>query len=553
MPVNTITGRAPGEMLLCKVNVRRNLFEYRFFVDFLKRDIAFETAGEYLEIFQTEGAEDLPDLFLVIAAFNEQTLRFMLLGGQTSVPRQNDTILGAGNANDLLVFICVRIRDVEAQYPKPPRELTHHHIGNKPGVLHGIIQGQTSESPISLDNPRTKLGDSTSVPELSQMKRQAEVVIIGGGVVGLSIAHHLAKRGMTDVVVLEKESMVGAGSTGRCAGGFRHQFSTEINIRLSLLSVSKLEHFAEELDQAIDFYQDGYLFLLQTPEDVASFRENVRLQRRLGIPVDFLQPDEIGRVLPDMEITIGDVRAATYCAIDGVSDPAGVTEGYRRAAVRSGVMISTDQEVVGIDIEHGRVTGVRTKTDRVSTGTVVNAAGPYAAVIGKMAGVDIPVVPLRRFIWTTKPFAKAPQRWTLVVDFSSGFYFHRESGGVLFGMGNREESPTFHLGVDWDFFDRVMEVAVHRFPPIADAAIKNAWAGSYETSPDAHPILGRVGGLDGFILANGFSGHGFQHAPAVGELIAEEILDGKAHTLDISPLRIQRFTKGSTTVEMNVV
>jgi sarcosine oxidase subunit beta len=170
-----------------------------------------------------------------------------------------------------------------------------------------------------------------------------------------------------------------------------------------------------------------------------------------------------------------------------------------------------------------------------------------------MAGIDIPVVPLRRFIWTTKPFAKAPQRWTLVIEFTTGFYFHRESGGVLFGMGNREEAPTFDVSVDWEFFDKVMEVAIHRFPPVADTAIKNAWAGSYETSPDAHPILGRVSGISDFILANGFSGHGFQHAPAVGQLIAEEILDGKAHTLDISGLSLERFRKGSTEVEMNVV
>jgi sarcosine oxidase, subunit beta len=385
------------------------------------------------------------------------------------------------------------------------------------------------------------------------MRRTAEVVIIGGGVIGLSIAYHLARGGMTDVVLLEKESMVGTGSTGRCAGGFRHQFSTEVNIRLSLLSVSKLEHFAEELEQQIDFHQDGYLFLLQKPEDIESFRQNVSLQRRLGVPVEFIQPEEIPRVLPNTEVTTEDILGATYCGKDGISDPAGVTEGYRKNALRLGVTISTDQEVIGIDVDGGRISGVRTKTEHISASTIVNAAGPYAGIVGKMAGIDVPVVPLRRFIWTTKPFPKAPQRWTLVVDFSTGFYFHRESGGVLFGMGNREEAPTFDLGIDWDFFDKVMEAAIHRFPPIADTAIKNAWAGSYETSPDAHPILGRVPGLDGFVLANGFSGHGFQHAPAAGQLIAEEILDGKAHTLDISPLTIQRFAKGSTEIEKNVV
>jgi sarcosine oxidase subunit beta len=385
------------------------------------------------------------------------------------------------------------------------------------------------------------------------MKRTAEVVIVGAGVVGLSIAYHLARLGVKDVVVFEKEAMVGTGATGRCAGGFRHQFSSEINIRLSLLSINKLQHFTEELGQPIDFHQDGYLFLLQDPRDVESFRRNVALQTGMGIPVEFIAPIDIERVLPNIELNIDDVLAATYCAKDGVSDPAGVTEGYRSGAQRLGVTISTEEEVVGIETDGGHVRGVRTAKGHILAPSVVNAAGPYAAAIGKMAGIEVPVVPLRRFIWTTKPFPKAPQRWTLIVDFSTGFYFHRESGGVLFGMGNREEAPTFDLNVDWKFFDKVMETAMHRFPPIGDAAIKNAWAGSYETTPDAHPILGRVPGLEGFILANGFSGHGFQHAPAVGELIAEEIVDGRSHTLDISCLTINRFAKGSTALELNVV
>src|SRR3989475_13330712 len=156
----------------------------------------------------------------------------------------------------------------------------------------------------------------------------------------------------------------------------------------------------------------------------------------------------------------------------GVSDPAGVTEGYRRSALRLGAAIATSQEVTGIQVEGGRVVGVQTRTDRISTSTVVNAAGPHARVVGKMAGIDVPVVPLRRFIWTTKPFPKAPGRWTLVVDFSTGFYFHRESGGVLFGMGNREEAPTFDLSVAWSCFAKVLEAALHRFPPLVRGAVK---------------------------------------------------------------------------------
>ena len=386
------------------------------------------------------------------------------------------------------------------------------------------------------------------------MKKSGECVIVGGGVVGLSIAYHLARRGMTDVVVLEKESMVGSGSTGRCAGGFRHQFSTAANICLSMLSIGKLASFQEEMEQPLDFHQDGYLFLLDKERDVAAFEKNVALQRSLGIPVEMLQPQEIAKVLPGTELKLDDILAATYCGKDGVSDPAGVTEGYRRNAVRLGVSVETDREVVGIDVDGRRVRGVRLREDRISAPIVVNAAGPHAAAVGQMAGVEVPVVPLRRFIWTTRPFEKAPSRWTLVIDFGTGFYFHRESGGVLFGMGNREESPSFDLTVDQEFFGNVVtEVATTRFPPLADAEIQTSWAGSYETSPDANPILGRVPGLDGFIVANGFSGHGFQHAPGVGQLIAEEILDGRATTLDISPFSISRFEGGEIEAEGGVV
>jgi sarcosine oxidase subunit beta len=359
---------------------------------------------------------------------------------------------------------------------------------------------------------------------------------------------------MADVVVLERESMVGTGSTGRCAGGFRHQFSTEANIRLSLLSVDKLLRFPEELDQPLDLHQDGYLFLLDNEADVATFRKNIELQRRLGLPVELLAPNEISSVLPDTDLLVDDILAASYCGKDGVSDPGGATEGYRKNAVRLGARIETGREVTAVDLSGGRVRGVRTADGAIATPLVVNAAGPHAATVGRMAGVDVPVVPLRRCIWTTDPFSGAPARYTLVIDFSTGFYFHRESNGVLFGMGNRDEPPTFDLDVDPKFFrDVVAETAATRFPPLAEAGIRSSWAGSYETSPDANPILGRVPGVEGLILANGFSGHGFQHAPGVGQLIAEEIVDGSASTLDISSFSIARFAEGGAEAESGVV
>ncbi|HXV77434.1 MAG TPA: FAD-binding oxidoreductase [Candidatus Polarisedimenticolaceae bacterium] len=387
------------------------------------------------------------------------------------------------------------------------------------------------------------------------MRTTAECVVVGGGVVGLSIAYHVAARGMTDVVVLERERMVGTGSTGRCAGGFRHQFSNEANVRLSLLSIDKLKRFAVEMDQPLDLHQDGYLFLLCEPAQVATFEAQVELQRRLGVAARMLRPEEIAAVLPGTELGIDDVLAASYCPDDGVSDPAGVTEGYRRNATRLGVRIETGCEVTGVDVARGRVTGVDTSDGRrIAAPCVVNAAGPHAAAVGRMAGVDVPVEPARRFIWTTHPFAGAPLRFTLVIDFSTGFYFHRESGGVLFGMGNRAEPPSFSLDVDEEFFESVViEVGMRRLPALADAGIRAAWAGSYEMSPDANPILGRVAGVDGFVLANGFSGHGFQHAPGVGQLIAELITDGAATSADLSPFSIDRFDGRALRAELGVV
>jgi sarcosine oxidase subunit beta len=387
------------------------------------------------------------------------------------------------------------------------------------------------------------------------MRTTASCVIVGAGVVGLSIAYHLAARGLRDLLVLEREPLVGTGSTGRCAGGFRHQFSREANVRLSLLSIAKLERFREEMDQPIDFHQDGYLFLLRADQDVASFRCSAEMQRRLGVPVELLTADRIGDVLPGVELDLEGVLAASYCPRDGISDPGGVTEGYRRNAVRLGVAVETNREVVGIDVERGRVRSVRLADgERIATGQVVNAAGPHAAAIGHMAGVEVPVVPLRRFIWTSGPFEGAPSRFTLVIDFSTGFYFHREGDGVLFGMGNRDEPPTFDLTVDEAFFEEtVAPLAASRFPALARAGLRSAWAGSYETSPDANPILGRVPRVEGLFLANGFSGHGFQHAPGVGQLLAEEILDGAAHTLDLSPFSIERFAADDRQAELGVV
>jgi sarcosine oxidase subunit beta len=378
-----------------------------------------------------------------------------------------------------------------------------------------------------------------------------DVVVVGGGIIGTSIAYHLARLGAGSVVLLERETMLGTGSTGRCAGGFRLQFSTEINIRLSLLSLPRLLAFGDEMDWPIDNHQNGYLFLLRKSEDVSAFKENLALQNRLGVPSRFLPAEEIAVLAP--HISLDGILGGTYCPSDGIGDPNGMTQGYAAAARRLGVEIRTDVCVTGIRGSKGKIEGLESSKGCISCGAVVNAAGPHAREVAAWAGVDLPVFPERRHVYSTLPFTQAPPDHMMVIDFASTFYFHRESAGVLMGMGNPHEPKSFRLDVDPGFLDKVLEVGLGLYPALADAAMNRAWTGLYEMSPDARPILGRVNDVSGFYLANGFSGHGFQHAPIVGQLLAEEIVLGNARTLNISPLRLDRFRSPASIREFNVV
>jgi sarcosine oxidase subunit beta len=382
-------------------------------------------------------------------------------------------------------------------------------------------------------------------------ERAADVVVIGGGIVGAGTAYYLARMGAGRVVLLERDTLLGTGSTGRCAGGFRFQFSTEINIRLSLLSIPMLLNFQAETGRPADVHQDGYLFLLAKSQDAMIFRQNIALQNRLGVNSEFIEPEDIPRLAP--HVVLDGILGAAYCAQDGIGDPNGVTQGFASAARDLGVEIRTGVAATGFRCAGGRIEGVQTDAGYLPCGAVVNAAGPHARAVAAGAGIDLPVYPERRHVYTTFPFAQAPRDYRMIIDFNTTFYFHREGGGVLMGMGNPDEPSSFNLAVDDAFLEKVLETGLKRYPALADAAIQRAWAGLYEMSPDAHPILGRVEEMRGFFLANGFSGHGFQHAPIVGKLIAEEILYGAARTLDISPLRIDRFRSPTSIREHNVV
>ncbi|MEW6232702.1 MAG: FAD-binding oxidoreductase [Chloroflexota bacterium] len=379
----------------------------------------------------------------------------------------------------------------------------------------------------------------------------ADVVVVGGGVMGASTAYHLALKGGANVVLLERNPLFGQEATGKCAGGIRYQFATEINIRLSLTSLPMLDRFEEELGQAIDLRRCGYLFLLTNEPDVAAFRANAALQRRLGVMTEWLTGDEVRDRLPLMRLD--DVLAATWHPRDGLVDPNGVVQGYVSGARRLGAKCLAEVEVTGLRVEGGCVRAVQTRQGEIATPVVVNAAGPWAGQVGAMAGVEVPVVPVRRQIAVTTPIPQLPRDFPFVIDFAQSLYFHREGPGLLTGMSNPNELPGFDQRVDHDWELVHFEAAMARMPLLAEVGISNRWAGLYEVSPDAHPILGKVLEVEGFYCIAGFSGHGFMHGPVCGLLLAEEILDGQAHTLDISSLRLSRFREGKPIVEYNVV
>lgn len=383
------------------------------------------------------------------------------------------------------------------------------------------------------------------------LPKTADVVIVGGGVMGTSTAYHLVRKGCDDVLLLERETFFGTQATGKCAGGIRYQFGTEINVQLSKLSLPMLDRFEEELGQPIDLNYCGYLFLLTDEEDVEVFRQNVAMQCRLGVETEWLGPSQIAELAPLIDLE--GVLAGTFHTGDGLADPNSVVQGYVSGASRLGATLLTEVEVTDVLVESGCVQGVTTDEGEVSTRAVVNAAGPWAGVVGEMAGADIPVDPVRRQIVVTGPMLEVPTDFPFVIDFAQSLYFHREGEGILTGMSKPNETPGFDQSVDREWELRHLEAAMERMPILRRAGLANRWAGLYEVSPDAHPILGRVPDVEGFYCINGFSGHGFMHGPICGLLLAEEIVDGKAHTLDVTPLHIDRFGEGERIVEYNVV
>jgi sarcosine oxidase, subunit beta len=317
----------------------------------------------------------------------------------------------------------------------------------------------------------------------------ADIVIIGGGVMGASAAYHLAKRGMKNIVLLEKEEFFGTGATGRCAGGVRYQFSTEINIKLSVESLPMIERFKNELEQDVNYRQCGYLLIATNEKDATKFKHNVELQNSLGVQTQLLSGDEVRARLPLMNFD--DAIAGTFNQKDGIVDPNSVVAGYINAAQKLGVAALTGVEVIGVLVRERQVEAVETTQGVIRTRMILNAAGPWSGQLGQMAGVQIPVVPFRRQMFTTNPLSEIPEDFPFVIDFAQSLYFHREGEGLLIGMSNQNEKPGFDQNVDEEFEFVNLEAAIERMPLLEGASRASHWAGLYEVTPDAHPIFGK--------------------------------------------------------------
>lgn len=353
-----------------------------------------------------------------------------------------------------------------------------------------------------------------------------DAVVIGGGAMGASVAWHLRELGVDNVVLLERDSLA-SGSTSRSAGGIRAQFSDELNVLIALRS---LEEFGRM--DGIDFRQHGYLFLLDRDEDVGQFREALTLQKRLGVPSRELSVDEALAIVPQLDPE--GLLAATYCELDGYASPESVVQWYAR-----GLDVRQGCEVTGIDVQNGRVAGVETSKGPIACGTVVCCAGAWSREVAALAGVELPVEGEKRWMWFTPEDGGLPERLPLTIDFSTSFYFHREGPGLVFG--GREQTV-----------EEVAEHAARRLPVLAGLPVQTSWWGYYEVSPDWNALVGSAAEPSGFYYATGFSGHGFQQAPAVGEHVAE-LVAGRAPTIDLSAFDVARFERGLVRPETFVI
>jgi sarcosine oxidase subunit beta len=416
----------------------------------------------------------------------------------------------------------------------------------------------------------------------------ADVVIIGSGIVGSSVAYHLAQAGCANVLVIEREAHQGKGSTGKSMGGVRAQFSTPVNIQMSRYSIDFFSRFDEVVGHPADYRAHGYLFCATNERHLAYLKANRERQNALGVTnVEWVTPEDIVAMVPQMRVD--DILGGTLCPTDGFVDPHSVMMGFMLNARERGARLWLDTQVTGIRVDsetgdpsasarqslaennhlgfaakaeplrtsgrQSRIAGVETSRGFVSTRVVVNAAGAWAAEVAGMAGADLPVEPLRRQLVPTEPFDQLPKRFPMVIDMSTGFHFRREGKGILLAWNDPEETSGFKTEFDPAFVEKILTHAASRVPLLAEAEVnpRRAWAGLYEMTPDHHAIIGPAPNVEGLYFVNGFSGHGVMHSPASGRIAADLVLQGHSDLIDATQLSVNRFSEGKLLEETAVL
>jgi sarcosine oxidase, subunit beta len=398
------------------------------------------------------------------------------------------------------------------------------------------------------------MGAPAARVESKLMAKSADVVIIGAGIVGSSIAFHLTEAGVRNVLVIERETRQGLGSTGKSMGGVRAQFSTDVNIRMSIYSIPFFARFEEATGHPSGYKPRGYLFMATNDRHMNYLRENIARQRALGLQnVELLSPEDIRKVLP--QLRSDDIIGGSFCPTDGFVDPESVMTGFMARAIERGATLWRGTEVTGISTEHGAVTGVSTTNGDVRAPIVVNAAGPWASAVARMAGADLPVQPLRRMLVLSESFSGLPERLPMIIDMTTGWHFRQEGLGLLMAWAGPDQQPGFRADFDPAFIEKILTHAAARVPDFANLAVnpRRCWAGLYEMSPDHHAILGPAPEVAGLYFANGFSGHGVMHSPATGRIIADLIVHGATQVIDAQDLNVQRFAEGRAIEETAIL
>jgi len=386
------------------------------------------------------------------------------------------------------------------------------------------------------------------------MLKSADVVIVGAGIVGSSIAYQLTRAGCRNVVLLERESSQGKGSTGKSMGGVRAQFSTPVNIRMSLYSIPFFRDFEETMGHPSGYRAQGYLFVATAQRHLDYLRANYDRQAAAGLKTaSLVSRDDIVAMVP--QLRSDDIIGGSFCSTDGFVDPYSVMTGFTLRAVDQGAELVRDAQVTALSLDSKGVASVETTQGSIATRTVVNAAGAWSAAVAKMAGIDLPVEPLRRMLVPTEPFDKVAHTAPMVVDMSTGFHFRPEGLGLLLAWNDPDEKPGFNTNFDRAFVEKILIRAVDRVPVFEELEVNpsRAWAGLYEMTPDHHPVLGAAPGVGGFYFANGFSGHGVMHSPATGKILADLILQGSTDLIDAKLLDYARFAEGRLIEETAVL